>query len=176
MFKNIFRHVQEQLEHTLTPFSARRRAPPACGRTRESGALVAGLAGADFPAPFARGVATFGRPGSGRTEPTATPRVAATNNTVILRITSSTRVMAASDSAARRLQDRSKCLTTSYPVITRTIKLLQAGDRSTKARKLANVPAPDVSRQTRAKLRRVSARCFAPVATQWPFLRVRRGG
>jgi hypothetical protein len=100
MFKNILRHVQEQLEHTLTPISAPRRAPPACGRTRESGALVAGLAGADIRAPFARGVATFGRPGSGRTEPTATPTVAATNNTVILRTTSFSRLMAASDSAA----------------------------------------------------------------------------
>jgi hypothetical protein len=92
MFKDIFRHVQEQLEHTLTPISAPCRAPPACGRTRESGALVAGLAGADIRAPFARGVATFGRPGSGRTEPTATPTVAATNNTVILRTTTFTRL------------------------------------------------------------------------------------
>jgi hypothetical protein len=33
----------------------------------------------------------------------------------------------------------------------KTIKLLQAGDRSTKVRKLANVPAPDVSRQNKGK-------------------------
>ena len=86
-------------------------------------ALANGVAAANVRPP-PRGVATFVRPGSGRREPIARPAAPANTNTVILRTTSPAQLMAAYDSAARDLEDRSKRLTNDYGMRRYTIKLL----------------------------------------------------